>query len=47
MFLNAVNKKRESTYNQLSAAILTHTPLALRYVSLLATPHVPTGVHNS
>ena len=40
---NADNNNRESTYNQLSAAILTPTPLVLGHILVLATPLVPTG----
>ena len=47
VFRNADNNNRESTYNQLSAAILTPTLLALGYILVLATPLVPTGIHDS
>jgi hypothetical protein len=43
VFWNADNNNRESTYNQLSAAILTPTPLVLGYILALAIPLVPTG----
>jgi hypothetical protein len=42
MFRNADNTNRESTYNQLSAAILTPTPLVLGHILVLAAPLVPT-----
>jgi len=47
VFWNADNNNRESTYNQLSAAILTPSPLVLGYILVLATPLVPTGIRDS
>jgi hypothetical protein len=45
MFRNADNNNRESTYNQLSPAILTPTSLVLGYILVLETPLVPAGIH--
>jgi len=47
VFWNADNNNRESKYNQLSAAILTPSPLVLGYILVLATPLVPTDIRDS
>jgi hypothetical protein len=47
VFWTADNNNRESTYNQLSAAILTPTPLVLGYILVLATLLVPIGICDS